>query len=107
MVQVFEIILTKLGPKKQKKTRGRRTDRAPATLPPLWVGFFWSDPAMLGYAISSFQPVRLQLGKKGEPSGTEGKEAGRAHPPPPSPQLAAIPVIPVRRSCKMAARRGW
>lgn len=48
-----------------------------------WV-FVLSNPAVLGYIVSSSQPISLQLGKKGELSGTGGKEAVRAHPLPPS-----------------------
>lgn len=80
-------------------------DRAPATLH-LWVGVcVLSHPAVLGYIVSSFQPISLQLVRKGEFRGTGGKEARCAHPLP--PPTSVILFIPVRGFCKMAARKGW
>lgn len=51
-------------------------DRAPATLH-LWVGVcVLSHPAVLGYIVSSFQPISLQLVRKGEFSGTGERRHG-------------------------------
>ena len=102
MAQVFKMKLIKQGPKEQKL--GLRTGHI-CHLASFMVGYLivLSNPAVLGYMVSSFQLISLQLSKKGEHSGAG--ERSKAMPTPTSHHSCHPSESSMACRGKMAARR--